>query len=137
VRLGRSLVPGIALALGALVGAPRAAAAQQVTARFEIASVGDSTFTFAMGTQRWVAQRSRGIVVDPAARDALVARFRILSVSEGVVTALVTGQTTAVTTQHFVVLNPPALPPWYKRAAFWAGTTAGAALGLVVGGVLF
>ena len=137
MRLGRSLVLGAALALGALVGAPRAAGAQQVTARFEIATVGDSTFTFAIGPQRWVEQRTRGIVVDPARRDALVARFRILSVSEGVVTALVTGQTTLVTTQHFVVMNPPPPPPLLKRPAFWSGTAAGTVLGLILGGVLF
>ena len=121
MRLGRILVRVVALALGAfLLAVPRNAGAQQVTARFEITSVGDSTFTFAIGPQRWVAQRTRGIVVDPAQRDALVARFRILRVDEGVVTALVTGQTTVVTTQHFVVMNPPPLPKWYKRSVFWS-----------------
>ena len=137
MRLGRSLVVGAALALGTVVGAPRAVAAQQVSARFEIASVGDSTFTFAIGPQRWVEQRTRGIVVDPARRDALVARFRILSVSEGVVTALVTGQTAAVTTQHFVVMTPPPPPPLLKRPTFWGGAAVGAVLGVLLGGALF
>jgi hypothetical protein len=137
VRLGRSLLFGIVLALGGLAASPRPSGAQQVSARFEIASVSDSTFTFAMGAQRWVANRTRGIVVDPAARDALVARFRILSVSDGVVTALVTGQTTVVTTQHFVVMTPPSLPPFYKRTAFWTGAAAGAVLGLILGGAAF
>ena len=137
MRLGGSLLLGIALALGALVAVPRVGGAQQVAARFEIASVGDSTFTFAIGTQSWVAQRRTGIVVDPTRRDAQVARFRILGVEEGVVTALVTGQTTLVTTQHFVVMSPPPPPPWHKRSVFWAGAGAGGLLGLLLGGVLF
>ena len=130
-------VVGAALAAGLVAGAPRAAGAQQVTARFEIASVGDSTFTFAIGPQRWVAQRHRGIVVDPARRDAMVARFRILGVRGDTVTALVTGQTTVVTTEHFVVMAPPTLPPLYKRSAFWTGTTLGGVVGLILGGALF
>ena len=134
----RSILLTVALVLGALAGiAPRTAAAQQITARFEIATVGDSTFTFAIGPQAWVAKRTRGIVVDPAKRDALVARFRILSVTEGVVTALVTGQTTEVTTQHFVVMTPPPPPRWYKRAALWTGAAAGGAVGMLLGALIF
>ena len=133
----RSILFAFALVVGALLGvAPRSAGAQQITARFEIASVGDSTFTFAIGPQKWVAQRTRGIVVDPAARDALVARFRILSVADGVVTALVTGQTTDVTTQHFVVMTPPGPPRWYKRPEFWRGTALGGAVGLLIGALI-
>ena len=134
----RSIVLAVALVLGALAGiAPRTAAAQQITARFEIATVGDSTFTFAIGPQAWVAKRTRGIVVDPAKRDALVARFRILSVTEGVVTALVTGQTSQVTTLHFVVMTPPPPAPWHKRASFWTGTAAGALAGVLLGALIF
>lgn len=138
MRLGRSLLAAIALTLGALISlAPRTARGQQVSARFEIASAGDSTFTFAIGPQHWVAQRRTGIVVDPARRDAQVARFRILTVADGIVTALITGQTTLVTTQHFVVMSPPPPPPWHKRPAFWSGAAAGAVLGIILGGALF
>ena len=134
-RSVRRLMIGAALVAGAVV--PARAQAQQVAARFEISTVGDSTFTFAIGSQKWVAQRDRGIVVDPARRDALVARFRILGVVDGVVTALVTGQTTLVTNQHFVVMNPPPPPRWHHRPAFWAGSAVGTIVGLVVGGALF
>jgi hypothetical protein len=135
VRVARRSIVGAALVAGAV--APARAQAQQVAARFEITSVGDSTFTFAIGSQAWVARRNRGIVVDPARRDALVARFRILVVTEGVVTALVTGQTTPVTTQHFVVMNPPPPPRWHHRGTFWAGTALGGVVGLILGGVIF
>lgn len=137
MRLGRSLLLGVALSLGARAAAPRAAGAQEVAARFPIDSVGDSTFTFAVGTQRWVGQRSRGVVVDPARRDALVARFRILKVDDGVVSALVTGQTSQVSTQHFVVMVPPPAPAWHRRSAVWTATAIGALLGMVIGAALF
>ena len=128
---------GIVLSLGALAAAPGRVRAQQPSVRFEISEVTDSTFTFAVGPHRWVEQRSRGVVVDPARRDALVARFRILRIGDGVVTALVTGQTSQVTTQHFVVMNPPPEPPWHRRSAVWTGTAIGAVLGVVLGAALF
>ena len=137
MRVGRSLVVGAAVALGAVVGAPRAAAAQQVTARFEIVEVADTTFKFSMGPQRWVAQRNRGIVVDPARRDMLVARFRIAAVQGDTVIAVVTGQTTRVTIEHFVVMNPPPPPKWYKGRGFWTGIGLGGVAGLLLGGALF
>jgi hypothetical protein len=84
-----------------------------------------------------VAERRRGIVVDPARRDALVARFRILSMQSDTVTALVTGQTTLVTAQHVVVMNPPPPATWYKRSDVWRGSALGALAGLIVGGLLF
>ena len=129
-----SLACCLALAC-ALVTAP--VGAQQLAARFEIASVGDSTFTFLTGPQRWVTPRTRGIVVDPARRDALVARFRIMGVRADTVTALITGLTTRVTPDHFVVLNPPPPPPWYKRNFFWGGAAVGTLVGIVLGGALF
>lgn len=137
MRLGRLLPLGIALSLAASAAVPRAARAQQVTARFEITSVGDSTFTFPIGSMRWAASRSRGIVVDPARRDALVARFRVLEVRRDTVTALVTGQTSRITTEHFVVLQPPPPPRWYARRSFWSGAALGGALGLAIGGLAF
>ena len=130
----RKLALASALAV-AVASAP--VGAQQLAARFEVTSVGDSTFTFAVGSMRWAATRSRGIVVDPARRDALVARFRILGVQNDTVTALVTGQTSRVTIEHFVVLNPPPPPKWYARPSFWGGAALGALAGLLVGGVAF
>ena len=133
-RVRRGLLAASAL-FAAVTSAP--AGAQQLAARFEITSVGDSTFTFPVGSMRWAATRGRGIVVDPARRDALVARFRVLRMQNDTVTALVTGQTSRVTTDHFVVLDPPPPPKWYVRRAFWGGTAAGALLGLLIGGVAF
>lgn len=137
MRSARSLGLGLVLAGGAWVAAPGAVGAQQVTARFEIAEVSDTTFKFAMGAQRWVASRNRGIVVDPARRDMLVARFRIASVQGDTVVGVVTGQTTRVTIEHFVVMNPPPAPAWYRRSAFWSGIGVGGAVGLILGGALF
>lgn len=138
MRGARSLGLGLALALGGgVVAVPPAVGAQQVTARFEIVEVADTTFKFSMGAQRWVASRNRGIVVDPARRDMLVARFRIAGVQGDTVVGVVTGQTTRVTIEHFVVMNPPPAPAWYKRSAFWSGIGLGGALGLLLGGVLF
>jgi hypothetical protein len=130
------VVAAAALLLAAPVAA-RPAGAQQVAARFEITVVGDSTFSFPIGTLQWVALKRRGIVVDPARRDALVARFRIQGVQDGVVAAVVTGQTARVTTQHVVVLEPPAPSRWYRRGTFWGGSALGLAVGAIVGGLLF
>ena len=130
------VVAAAALVLAALVVA-RPAGAQQVAARFEITVVGDSTFSFPIGTLQWVALKRRGIVVDPARRDALVARFRIQGVQDGVVSAVVTGQTARVTTQHVVVLEPPAPTRWYRRGSFWGGSALGLTVGAIVGGLLF
>lgn len=134
-RAARGLVLAALLAAGAAGAAP--AGAQQVAARFEITSVGDSTFAFWIGTQAWAATRGRGIVVDPARRDALVARFRILGVTGDTVTALVTGQTSRITTQHFVVMPPPPPPRWFRRGTFWGGGALGLLVGALVGGALF
>lgn len=135
MRLGRSLMLKCALLVGALAALPYAASAQQVTARFEITEVADTTFKFSMGPQRWVAERNRGIVVDPARRDMLVARFRIAEVQGDTVTAVVTGQTTRVTVEHFVVMTPPPPSPWHKGRPFWSGLGLGAVVGLLVAGL--
>jgi hypothetical protein len=126
-----------ALAIGgatlALLAGAMPARAQSVAARFDISAVGDSTFTFAVGANSWVPRKTRGIVVDPARRDALVARFRLLAVRDGVVTALVTGQTTRVTPSHVVVMEPPPPPRWFRHQNFWGGAAAGALAGTVIG----
>lgn len=124
----RLLVAAFGLALAA---AP--AHAQLKGVRFEIATVGDTTIGFRAGTEHWLKAGLRGIAVDPRKRDVLVARLRISKVDRsGNVTAVVTGQTTAVTTEH-VVLMQEVSAPWFRRRTFWSGLVMGAALGVAAG----
>lgn len=131
------LVP--ALAVAAL--APRTARAQQPAtpaatapvivddrAHFEILSVGDSTFTFAVGSRRWVAAGARGDAVDPRRRNALVARFEVMSVASGVATALIVGETTRLNTTHVALLEVPR-EAFYRKGSFWGGVLAGVVAG--------
>lgn len=115
------------------VGRPCAACAQESAVRFEITSVGDSTFSFAIGKHSWVRAGEHGIAVDPARRDALIARFTVVQVNEkaGQAKALVTGQTTHVTTDHVALLMQPSVP-WYRKPVFWIGTAIGAVVGVVI-----
>lgn len=134
-RGGRaSLVPLLAagLAVAAALSAPAVVGAQETAARFEITEVTDSTLSFRVGRHRWVAPTLRGIAVDPIHRDALVARFRVISVSEGTATALVTGQTTQLTTEHVALVVRPR-QRWWRAPLFWIGTGAGIATGLATG----
>jgi hypothetical protein len=117
------LAAGVATTLAA---AP--AAAQDLSQRFSIADVGDTTFTFAIGKTRWVKPRQRGVAVDARERDALVARFRVMAVRRGMATAMITGQTRRVTPAHTVIMTRPP-ERWYRNPRFWAG----AAVGLVGG----
>lgn len=125
----RSALTVIAVVLLGLCGA-RTARAQESAYRFEIAKVGDSTFTFTFpkASHGWVKPGMEGIAVDPERRDALVARFRILRVKEGSATALVTGATTRVNDRHVALLERPTTP-FYRRGTFWLGTVLGAAVG--------
>jgi hypothetical protein len=100
--------------------------------RFEITQVGDTTFGFSRGDANWVRQGMTGIAVDPTRRDVLVARFRVIKVDTGFVTALVTGQTTRVSTEHVVVMSEPPRP-WYKVPLFWGGTALGLVIGVLAG----
>jgi len=115
----------------ALVLASVRAEAQYRGVRFEITRVGDSTFSFASGNERWIKKGVVGIAVDPKRRDALVARFRVMAVAAGEASALVEGQTTNLRTDHVVILEEPKRP-WMKQAAFWWGLVAGSALGASV-----
>ncbi|MBK6488717.1 MAG: hypothetical protein IPF98_18135 [Gemmatimonadetes bacterium] len=109
------------------------AQAQLKGVRFEVTAVGDTTLTFDAGTERWIRRGIEGIAVDPAKRDVLVARLRVLRVDRaGEVTAMVTGQTTAVTRDHVVLLQE-LQPAWYRRRMFWGGMVLGAALGATAG----
>ena len=127
----------VALAFVFAVAAAAAAAgplgAQARAYRFVVDSVGDSTFVFLIGREAgWVRAGARGVAVDPRRRDALVARFRVLTVAETHATALVTGQTTFVTRDHVALLQEPP-ERFYKDASFWAGTVLGGLLGAVAG----
>lgn len=116
-----------------LLSPPRAAWAQQRDARFEITSVGDTTITFRAGKLTWVVRSPSAIVVDPRRRDALVARLKVLSVSSsGEATAVVTGQTGRITTDHFVVAAEPR-SRWYRNALLWMGTAFGLLAGFGLG----
>jgi hypothetical protein len=112
--------------------APRKAEAQQrPPARFFISAVGDTTFTFAVPSDPWVIPGAEGLAIDPARRDSLVARFRVVRVEWGEALAVITGQTTAITTEHVALLRMPEAP-WYRRPAFWLGLIAGTGLGVGV-----
>jgi hypothetical protein len=108
-------------------------AAQADAYRFEITSAGDSLFSFPTREQQWIRVGLRGIAVDPTRHDALVARFEIVRVDHGWATALITGQTTHVTSEHVALLQRPPTP-WWKQRTFWLGTLLGAAIGAVVAG---
>ncbi|MGH7664585.1 MAG: hypothetical protein ACRENI_09865 [Gemmatimonadaceae bacterium] len=129
LALSRFLIPLAAITL--LAQAP-SAGAQETAVRFQLAGVADSTFSFQIGQHYWIQSGQRGIVVDPRQRDVLVGRFRIIDVTGGLASALITGQTTNLSTQHVALLELPRTP-WYRSRTFWAGTALGAVLGLLAG----
>jgi hypothetical protein len=129
LRLMRLILAALFLLLTAAV-ATRVVGAQESAVRFEIAEAGDSTFTFQIGRHPWVQRGIHGIAVDPRRRDVLVARFRVLDVKNGVATALITGQTTNVTSDLVALLDEPR-KRWFQQPAFWVGTL----LGVIIGGV--
>jgi len=121
----------LALLAGALLS-PRRASAQDSAVRFEIRSVGDSTFTFDASRTPWVAKGQKGIAVDPRRRDGLVARFVVLGVDGGLANALIVGQAQKLTTDHVVLLRAPR-EHWYSSMKFWAGALGGVVVGFFVG----
>lgn len=122
-----------AIAVAAALATP--AHAQRTTVRFYVDSVADSTFSFRIAPQDdWVRVGATGIAVDPARRDALVARYRVISLWGDRATALVTGQTTFITVNHIAVLDRPERR-FYRTHSFWSGTVVGLLLG-VGGGLL-
>ncbi|HKG94354.1 MAG TPA: hypothetical protein VKA84_20750 [Gemmatimonadaceae bacterium] len=124
---------GLSVAAALALVAPGRASGQSISARrFEIVAVGDTTFDFAVRDQRWVKPRARGIAVDPRQRDALIAQFEVLSVRDGVATAVVTGATTRVTLDHVAQLEPPR-QRWWRNGGTWAGLGLGLVAGVLVG----
>jgi len=112
------------------VTGPRLPRIPRDAARFEIDSVNDSTATFRVREATWVRPGLQSYVVDPAQRDALVARMVVVSRSGESATALVTGQVTSVKADHFLLVVRP-VSPWWKSARFWSGAAAGAAATII------
>jgi hypothetical protein len=115
----------------ALCVTPAVAHAQTGRARFDIASVGDSTFTFNIGGSPWVSKGQQGLAVDPAHGDELIARFRVIGVTGGVATALVTGQTARLSSTYAAILKEPR-PAFYREPLFWIGAFAGGVVGFIL-----
>jgi len=120
-----------ALGLGLVLSAELPAQFRGV--RFEITQVGDTTFRFPRGNAAWVKPGETGNVLDPRRRDILVARFRVARIDSGLVTAVVTGQTTRVATEHIAVMSEPQ-KPWYRSMLFWGGTLVGVVIGALITG---
>lgn len=114
------------LLLVGVLAAP--ASAQTRTARFFVDSVTDSTIVFRLGPVDWLKAGASGIAVDPRQRDALIARFRVVSVGEQRATALITGQTTFVTLDHVALIDEPKRRFW-RESSFWVGTLLGGVMG--------
>jgi hypothetical protein len=126
--LQRTLLTAVVAAV--CVAVPAGARAQAGYARFDVASVSDSTFTFTTVGASWVARGQVGLAVDPSHADELIARFRVASVARDTATAIVTGQTARLTTSHVALLAQPK-PPFYRQRWFWIGALAGGVIGFV------
>ncbi len=127
----RGSLARLAMVAGLVVAGARPARAQTGYTRFDVTAVGDTTFTFLSGGARWVSPGQRGIAVDPAHNDELIAKFRVLRVRGGMATALITGQTGRLTTAHVALLRQPQ-PPFYLRPWFWLGALGGGVIGYVI-----
>jgi hypothetical protein len=110
-----------------LIALPAGAGAQTGSARFDIDSVGDSTVTFAVGGARWVRAGQTGLAVEPLRHDELIARLRVIRVNAGTAIAVITGQTSRVTTGQVALIRRPDRP-FYTAGLFWIGTAVGAAI---------
>ncbi len=117
----------------ALLCAPLRARAQETAYRLEITTVGDSTVSISTEKHEWVREGQKGIAVDPMRHDALVARFVILHVDpvHKRALAIVTGQTTRLTTQHVALIARPGRK-WYAQPTLWIGTVLGMVIGAAV-----
>jgi hypothetical protein len=122
---------GMACHLPSRQARPPAAASARIprdAPRFEIESVDDSTATFRAFEARWLKPGMTIHAVDPARRDALVARLRIVRGDSGRLTALITSQVTRVTAEHaLIAVKPPT--KWYRERRFWWGFVGGGVAG--------
>ena len=96
--------------------------------RFLLVAVDDSTVTLLAPNDRWIRRGTYGIAVDPRRRDALVARLYVQSRMGDTAVALVTGQTTRMSTEYAAIFRSPTTPV-LRQATFWGGLATGAALG--------
>lgn len=111
---------GAAPSSGTTVRFPRDAA------RFTLLPLTDSTVSFQPAEAAWVRTGAEGVAVDPARGDALIARVRVMTVSDTAAVALVTGQTSRIDASHVLLLVPPPVPLWRERT-FWWGVLSGVA----------
>lgn len=93
-------------------------------ARFELVPLTDSTVSFMPAEARWVRTGAEGVAVDPARGDALIARVRVMAISDTAAVALVTGQTSRIDVGHVLLLVPPHVP-WWRERTFWWGVLSG------------
>lgn len=70
-----------------------------------------------------------GYVVDPAQRDALVARLTLQRFDSAGSMAAIVGGVSPVTLTHVVLFEKPAIR-WYRDKRFWLGTGSGLVLGI-------
>lgn len=110
---------------------PTASRIDERVVRFEIVAVQDTTFTFVTGPAPWVRGGMRGIAVDPRRRDALVARFRVVTTLGDSARAVVTGEAARLTADHVALLRRPRERA-LARSEFWGGWVIGATVGAVV-----
>jgi hypothetical protein len=96
--------------------------------RFVITAVDDSTVSMLAPNDGWLRRGTYGIAVDPRHRDALVARLYVQARTADTVVALVTGQTTRLSTDYVAIFRRPETPV-LRRSTFWGGVLAGVALG--------
>ncbi len=93
-------------------------------ARFALLPVTDSTVSFLPAEARWVRTGAEGVAVDPARGDALIARVRVMAISDTAAVALVTGQTSRIDAGHVLLLIQPNVP-WWRERTFWWGVLSG------------
>lgn len=96
--------------------------------RFLILAVDDSTVTMLAPRDRWLRPGTYGIAVDPGRRDALVARLYVQTRNADTTVALVTGQTTRMSTDYVAIFRRPGTPV-LKQGSFWGGLATGVAVG--------
>ncbi len=99
--------------------------------RFLIVAVGDSTVSLLVPGERWVRRGMYGIAVDPRRRDALVARLYVQARIADTAVALVTGQTTRMSTDYVAIFRRPSTPV-LRQGGFWGGLATGFAVGAAV-----